>query len=544
MDSFSNKFPWEANISTKDLLLSFIKHADETEKIDFKLDIDIHSDSAKKDELIKDISSIANSHSSDHDNHGFIILGVDADTKEIKGTEINKEELTTFIDDKLNTYVYPQIKVTVEVYDLDTGKKWGAIVIKPTIELPHVITRNSGGINRGDVWVRRGSHKCMAEGSDYSRFFTIRTQSLKRDMDLLEARSILQERAFKERIEALEKRSAIKHSQNSKIKHVSEEAPANEITNQSQLQEKDLLTLVKEALPKHSPLETALLKEVKKGLLFLESNEIPWNLRIDENNKEEAPKVLQKIQGEFELFYKALFELSFFAEDKKSSDIIFNSISRLAKYIHRGGVPYEALYIRYIPLVTSLYIIAMSSIYKKNSDLFKKVIALSLSSKDKYENKYPITSSLFYIRSASNVFDALNPSYPSNKWCDGAGTYQKNFFTSFLADYEEVNDPIELFYQGEFLLSLSPMLSETGFGSDHISSGSFIYYRDAKYILEEFLKNNKALLQDIFGSKLKSILEKFDEDARNIGNRGLCWSEGVPDKATEIVFPPVKIVTK
>jgi hypothetical protein len=44
----NNKYPWDSTIETKDLLLQLIKNSDETEKVDFKLDLNIQGSKQEK----------------------------------------------------------------------------------------------------------------------------------------------------------------------------------------------------------------------------------------------------------------------------------------------------------------------------------------------------------------------------------------------------------------------------------------------------------------------------------------------------------------
>ena len=537
-------------MSTKDLLLQLVEKSDETEKLDFKLDFSLQGSKTEKNELLLDMACIANSYSSDYDNHGFLILGVDADTKEIKGTDLTKEALATHIDERMAKFLSPHIRFSVEFYEIEgTTKRWGAIIIKPGIEMPHVFIADTGEFNKGAVWVRKGSHKCLADPTDFSRFFAIRTESLKKDMDQLEARMNLQENDLKTRIEGLEKKyrnlpkntAKAPTTKNAQSKETATSVPQPISTNED---EQDLLELVKKELPKRSPLEATLLKEVHEGLIFLESDEIPWSLRIAEANKQEALDVVQKIQSKFENFYRAVFELAFFGDKKEHAELIFNAVQKLAVYLNRGGVPYDALYVRYLPIVTTLYIVSLASIHKGDPTLLKRVIQLTLSNKDRHADKESITDSLFLIRRAQEVFNALHPGYPRTKWCDGVGTYLKQFLSTMLASYEMVQDPEALFYKGEFLITLTPTVTEpdSGYVRGHISAGSYMFHGEAKNILEEFLKKNKDFFEKIFGTKLKATLKNFDEYAPKMGNHGGCWGDGVPVSTTQILFPLAKIV--
>jgi len=545
----NNKFPWESSVTTKNLLLRLVKDSDETEKIDFKLDFNIHGPKTEKDELMLDMASIANSYSSNYDNHGFLIVGIDSKTKEIKGSNIDKEELTTHIDERMAKFLSPHIRFTVELYDIEhSKKKWGAIIIKTGIELPHIFTADRGGFKKGEVWVRKGSHKCLADSTDFSRFFRIRTESLKRDQDQLEAKINLLENDLKKRIESLDNKILVTpnlvQGKSKVLKKEEVESACPENIKETLQDNKDLLSLVKKELPKHSQLEFSLLKEVQSGLIFLESDDIPWTLKINNENKQEAIDTVQLIQEKFEKYYRALFELSFFGNKDDHTKLIINSVQKLAKYIHRGGVTYDALYVRYLPLVTALHIISMAAVYRKNPSLLKKVISLDLFNKNRHETKYSITESLFKIRGASEVFNALHPGYPDQKWCDAVGVYLKQYFSSMLSNYDEFEDPEALFYQGEFLLTLSPVIahSEASFNRGSISSGSYIFLSEAQYILEEFLKNNKVFMEKIFGNDLKQVLENFDKFAPEMGNLRGGWSDGIPKSTVNIVFPENKII--
>ena len=543
----NHKYPWEDSIKTEDLLRQLITNADETEKVDFKLEFNIQGSKQEKNELLRDMVSLANSYSSNNANHGFLILGVDPETKEIKGSNFSKESLSTHIDERMAKYVSPHINFSIELYDLEGSKKWGAIIIRPGIEMPHIFTNDSGEFNKGEIWVRKGSHKCPADSYDFSRFFAVRTESINRDLNQLEARLNLQEKDFKQRMEALEKKCTSDKpigTAKSKTKEVAKEHSKQVVCEQKEEvkseENQDLLSLVKSSLPKHSPLETSLIREVKSGVAFLESDEIPWSLHIREENKDDALEVVQNIQNKFEKYYKAIFELTFFGEKKEDKVIVLNSIKHLAKYLHKGGVQYDALYVRYLPLITTMYIISMSSAYRSKSDFLKGVMNIELFNPDRYDDRrYPVTDALFFIRNAHNLFDALHPEYPRTKWCDSVGTYLKQYFSSMLSNYEELQDPEAIFYQGEFLLSLIPVITESQSGliRGHISAGSYFFYHESQYILKEFIGKNKKLLENLFGEQLRDVAKNFDEYAPKMANSGGCWGDGFCGAFEKILYP-------
>lgn len=128
----------------KKKLLSLIQQREGT-KLDFKLKIDISSESGKK-ELAKDVCAIANSKG----GRGYLIIGVEDRTKRLVG--INK--LKALDEEKIQQVVSsrcePPIPITVEVVNLD-GIDIGIITIFDGGQKPYQIKET------GAFHIRRGS---------------------------------------------------------------------------------------------------------------------------------------------------------------------------------------------------------------------------------------------------------------------------------------------------------------------------------------------------------------------------------------------------
>lgn len=128
----------------KKKLLSLIQQREGT-KLDFKLKIDISSESGKK-ELAKDVCAIANSKG----GRGYLIIGVEDRTKRIIG--INK--VKTLDEEKIQQVVSsrcePPIPITVEVVDIN-GADIGIITIFDGGQKPYQIKET------GAFHIRRGS---------------------------------------------------------------------------------------------------------------------------------------------------------------------------------------------------------------------------------------------------------------------------------------------------------------------------------------------------------------------------------------------------
>ena len=128
----------------KKKLLSLIKQREGT-KLDFKLQIDISSESGKK-ELAKDVCAIANSRG----GRGYLIIGIEDRTKRIIG--INK--LKSLDEEKIQQVVSsrcePPIPITVEIVNIE-GKDIGIITIFDGGQKPYQIKET------GAFHIRRGS---------------------------------------------------------------------------------------------------------------------------------------------------------------------------------------------------------------------------------------------------------------------------------------------------------------------------------------------------------------------------------------------------
>jgi len=352
-----NKYYWEQTVTTEDLLLGLVKDGDEKDKVDFKLTYDISGGKKEKSELVRDITSIANSYSLEHENHGFLIFGIHPTTKEIEGVALDKESLVTHIDKLIETHVSPRIFFKVETFETPESKQWCAIIIKPSVAVPHVFISDSSEFNKGEVWVRKGTFKGLASSDDYARFFSVRTESLKQEM---EARMYIHENMVKGKIAEIEKKMidlgskstrtepAKKVSKTKKVANEPDEIKEIEIEIESD--DVGLDILVKKSLPKQSPLKSKLIEEVNSCVEFLKSESIPWGLHISESNKDQASETVQKIQFKFEQYYKTIFELAFFGNQDDHIEIISDSVKKLAVHFDKGGVTYDALYIRYLPI--------------------------------------------------------------------------------------------------------------------------------------------------------------------------------------------------
>lgn len=128
----------------KKKLLSLIQQRENT-KLDFKLKIDISSESGKK-ELAKDVCAIANSKG----GRGYLIIGVEDRTKRLVGINRIKSLDEEKIQQVVSSRCEPPIPIKVEVLDID-GVDIGIITIFDGGQKPYQIKET------GAFHIRRGS---------------------------------------------------------------------------------------------------------------------------------------------------------------------------------------------------------------------------------------------------------------------------------------------------------------------------------------------------------------------------------------------------
>ncbi|MCX7951612.1 MAG: putative DNA binding domain-containing protein [Clostridiales bacterium] len=124
--------------------LQYLLSKSEGPKLDFKEDISLATESAKK-ELARDVCAIANTHG----GRGYIIFGIEDKTKNIIG--IKKEDFSEEkIQQIISTRLDPPALVSAEITNLN-GKYIGVLTIFNSSNRPHQLKEN------GAFYIRRGS---------------------------------------------------------------------------------------------------------------------------------------------------------------------------------------------------------------------------------------------------------------------------------------------------------------------------------------------------------------------------------------------------
>lgn len=141
----------------------------EGEYLDFK-EMDYHKDN--KEELVKDVLSLANSHS---DRDKYIIIGVEEENnvcKKIKGLDKSKVRDEAEFQQIINNYISDDLKVNYKVLNIN-GKDILVIQIfsKNNANRPFMVKKQIGKLKENEIYIRKGSTTSLASKKDLEYMF-------------------------------------------------------------------------------------------------------------------------------------------------------------------------------------------------------------------------------------------------------------------------------------------------------------------------------------------------------------------------------------
>ncbi|WP_374950251.1 helix-turn-helix domain-containing protein [Mucilaginibacter sp.] len=517
--------PWD----DKELqgLLESIIPLGETTKVDFKRQLDL-TPSAQA-ELLKDVIAFANTLSYDYKNYGFIVVGVDAGKLCYTSFEQNIDSLQATIDEVIKNHVEPFIPTYIKIFG-STDKAWGVVVIPPTKNAPHVVVKEAHKRNRGDIYVRRGTTTDKALPGDYARFFR---QHL--DEELFEIRQHVRE-LRKELTELKENKITLQHidipnNAPERLHPPIERLDRSVANSNATVMDKLKAGLVEQIDPVHE----ALMEAAKKVTLFLASNDLEWALHP--TAYEHNHLALKLIEEQSLEFWQALTYIIKTDREEKYINSIIEAIELLCKQPEPpANIRFTDLgkNVRYYPLVMSLYIVFIHGTALRKSELIKQVKALELVGRSYYNQPDSVLNALFYIRRASEVFQAKKPGYPNTSWCDAVGSVVKDYFIDHLELEEDITIVTAKYFVGEFVLCIAPGDSNV---ASHPSAGSFFYYGDSEPVIKRFLTKQKEWLENIFTGNLRVLLNRFDRDALSMARQRGCSPHGFVGEAEQTAFP-------
>lgn len=167
-----------------------IREKSELDKLDFKLDWKLGT-TKEKLELLKDINAIANTYSLDHDDHGFLIFGMNRNDGQItQGIDLlaslGSDKLEAQVTQLVQNYMHPAPKFSLYQFEEEGVGTWGAVVLWPNQMPPFVFTKQgnykelSGQTSLlwriGEWRLRRGALTVEPTYADYAQMLRVRIQ--------------------------------------------------------------------------------------------------------------------------------------------------------------------------------------------------------------------------------------------------------------------------------------------------------------------------------------------------------------------------------
>lgn len=163
------------NDDVEQFLLERIQQGDESVKLDFKTQLDM-SDNVSKTKITKCLSAIANSDDNEFQGYGFIVIGFNTSTTSfvdnvcLENLDPTQAAFEQFVAARLDEV--PKFRL---ISFLKDGENWGAIVIPPSQNQPHIFKRSFNNltpkvdIREGDWFVREGSTTRRGLIKDFQR---------------------------------------------------------------------------------------------------------------------------------------------------------------------------------------------------------------------------------------------------------------------------------------------------------------------------------------------------------------------------------------
>ena len=137
---------------TVDEIVQVLKTTPEQRTFDWKSDLNLNTDSAKRSELVKDVVAIANATTT---SPGFVFYGVDPRRPEpIVGIS------ESFDDARFQQLLQGKVDppVVFVYYEVSHGPhNIGVVHVPPSVLRPHIITVDFGVLRDGQIPIRRGS---------------------------------------------------------------------------------------------------------------------------------------------------------------------------------------------------------------------------------------------------------------------------------------------------------------------------------------------------------------------------------------------------
>lgn len=527
--------PWTSK-ELEALLRDLISHGTEIAKADFKSELHFTTQE-EKSELLKDLTSIANTYGEPHNDYGFLIYGVKG--KVIRGVPASmpkSDQLQSTIEDLLKTYVAPMLPIYVMDYETDDGLRWGAIVIPPRNDKPYMFAKylqckvdKSRTRTSGQWFVRRGTTTEPGRAEDLSRIMQRQTEllldPLRESIRNLQARMSLTDERFSTTLANLN--GVAIAGRRPLLQDIGDSGDAVPLAGPSL--DRDLPARFKQRL--RSPVDALgeeLVLEAKSLREFLDGADtgLPWAPMLTDQKQSQA--AIEDLERRMQSLLLSIGIIVLRDAKGTYTDAVLRCIKLLAKATEvPSGVSFNKIgeSLRYYPLGALLYTVIVCGVAAGRIDLMKKALSVPLRRRPS-GNSAHISHTFFAWYYAREI---VNHAYGTTL-CEPLPHRIRQWIREHIGEMlPETSEP-EYFFRGEFVLALSHIDASITEGQtpEHQtpSAGEYLYLHEAREPIESFLLEREPWFDSFYANPLKNILNRFDANAHLVAAPN-CYSSGL-----------------
>lgn len=503
----SDYFGGQSREELEALLRRVITQGPEGSKLDFKRTIDLDSNSARA-ELAKDVASIANTDDPQRFNDvGYIVLG--AERGRIVGCPVlssDSDKLQARMTDLLKNYLSPLPHFSLAVYSDPVAGAWGAIVIPPSMQQPHVHARDGGtAFARHDWFVRVNDTTDRAGSQDYTRLLE---KAVRRQVQPLEAQMQRLAHQVAQRdagsIESL--LAAVGGHVAAQLSKPNDQAIA--------IGGGDISSRIRGRLVRGDrAIEDALEAEAMRlWAVVTERSDInPWS--FGDRSPMERRKTLVYLEEASAPLAMALATIARFDRSGRYTGSACRALSIIARQPSPSGAySDEMVALRLYPLALCLYAVVTISTVEQRADLIKSVLALELEDGDCSE---PIVFTLRRVRAAHELFNTTL----EGRWCEPIPLRVRDEFIPRLSSLLTRTTGSDAFRLAEFVLALASLRDSVLRSTEgYPMRGLYLYEHEARRALGRFLSRRPDWISDALGAPLTKLLTAFDANAYKVVN--------------------------
>ncbi|MDX2007646.1 MAG: ATP-binding protein [Meiothermus sp.] len=523
--------PWTDEELEK-LLQEWVTSSLEGPKFDVKLQLN-YTTKQEKVEFCKDISSIANTDHPDHfGDFGVIVFG--ATRGSIVGIsnmpKPDVEKLQTELESKVKEYLQPYPHFHVKIFG-DNNNWWGAILIEPSHQQPHMFIRDfNGSPAKGEWFVHVGSSSGPASPEDYARILRKAVQTavdplvdrLSRLSFEIETLKQRQEDGVFRLIQGLSNRVLGANSQPLEAENL-----ALTIASDAGL---DLPTRVRQRYRR--PVDLLATDIVQSAISLREQIEtadakiLPWSLQPSDGATAKA--VIHFLESACKSFVGTVASIAAYDEGGELFTALKRAISIVGRdYEPRGTFTSIGETVRQYPLVLAVYAAFVVGGLYNRPRLLRTVLDTPFrprrhSVKSKTAN---IFWGLWELRESSELFQHIHTQRLHEPI--GARIFdvlvRKDGWIVEYVNNGEVS-PEQSFWLGEFLLSLGAA-EFNEFGNRQVYPGVYFYYPDAKDVLTTFLSEPPEWFPTLYRLQIDEVLRLYDTEASLVSHRSFGSSQ-------------------